>query len=131
METHLFTLVLDSTNLKMKSLDSISSLPPIDLEKWLHGPALTPPQGEVPSFDSPSNKNHLAQIILTTGLVLSTFVVLIRVYSRLFCMKKFEVEDCEPPPMIVMDRKHGQQLLIFTLRIGLMVVGFVRHIHFQ
>lgn len=78
----------------MISLNSVSDLPSADLSIWLNGPALNPPVGEKPNFDHPANKNHLAQVVLITGLVLSTSVVLIRVYSRLFFLKRVEIEDC-------------------------------------
>ncbi|KAL7624923.1 hypothetical protein AAE478_004137 [Parahypoxylon ruwenzoriense] len=75
------------------SLDQISALPPAQQSAILNGPALTPPEGVVPDFENPPNQNALSHFSVAFCLIASTFAVLIRAYSRIFCIKKLEIED--------------------------------------
>ncbi|KAI1410706.1 hypothetical protein F5Y13DRAFT_70998 [Hypoxylon sp. FL1857] len=56
-------------------------------------PALQPPDGVIPNFDNPPNKNYIAQAVVPLCLVLTTIAVFLRVYSRIFFIKKIGVPD--------------------------------------
>ena len=43
-------------------MPDLSSLTPAELEQFLNGPALTPPDGVIPNFDNRDNKNYIANI---------------------------------------------------------------------
>ncbi|KAI0478179.1 hypothetical protein F4859DRAFT_513764 [Xylaria cf. heliscus] len=75
------------------NLDSLSSLPPDILRSVLEGPALAPPPGVVPEFKNPPNQNGLAYATVTVTVVLSSTFFIIKVCSRVFCVKKVQVED--------------------------------------
>ncbi|KAI1339863.1 hypothetical protein F5Y15DRAFT_71834 [Xylariaceae sp. FL0016] len=75
------------------SLDEISSLTQQQQSALLEGPALQPPLGVVPDFDSPPNRNDLAQATNALCLIATSVVVLIRAYAKLACVKKVEIED--------------------------------------
>ncbi|KAI0005770.1 hypothetical protein F4779DRAFT_597431 [Xylariaceae sp. FL0662B] len=63
-------------------------------EAALDGPALQPPDKSiVPNFDNPDNDNGLGYAIVTLCLVLGTLAFLIRTYTRIFRLKKLEIED--------------------------------------
>ncbi|KAL7621866.1 hypothetical protein AAE478_007366 [Parahypoxylon ruwenzoriense] len=70
-----------------------SSLTPAQLEALLNGPALAPPDGVIPNFDNPPNRNYIAQAVLPLCLVATTLAFLLRAYARLFCLKKIELPD--------------------------------------
>lgn len=77
------------------SLDQISFLPPAEQERILNGPALQPPAGIVPNFENPPSGNTLCRAVLTICLIISSLAVVNRAYSRIFCLKRVEIEDCE------------------------------------
>ena len=58
-------------------------------------PAAPPPPGVIPNFDNPPNNNELAIAVLATSIVITTSAFLIRVYSKVFCTKKINIEDCQ------------------------------------
>ncbi|KAI0424248.1 aldehyde dehydrogenase domain-containing protein [Xylaria sp. FL1042] len=59
----------------------------------LNGPALQPPPGVVPDFEHPWNLNSVG--LLTNALCLTSTLLAcsIRVYSKLFCSKKIQLEE--------------------------------------
>lgn len=77
--------------------DKIFYLSHFERAESLDGPALAPPPHVVPNFENPPNNNPLAHAILAVNLVFSSLFLLIRAYSKIFCMKRVEVEDCELP----------------------------------
>ncbi|KAI1078660.1 hypothetical protein F5B20DRAFT_546833 [Whalleya microplaca] len=70
-----------------------ASLSPEQLEERLNGPALQPPNGTISNFDHPHNNNALGYAVVSVCLTLGTLAFLTRVYSRIFCLKKLEIED--------------------------------------
>ncbi|KAI1097492.1 hypothetical protein F4804DRAFT_327449 [Jackrogersella minutella] len=70
-----------------------SSLTPEQLQALLNGPALQPPDGVIPNFDSRENKNHIAEAVIPICLVATTIAVFLRVYARIFCIKKIGLPD--------------------------------------
>ncbi|TVY39056.1 Satratoxin biosynthesis SC1 cluster protein [Lachnellula occidentalis] len=69
-------------------------LPPAALNAILNGPALEPPQGVVPNFNS---HDTLAVYILPTvlsGLALSTVFLILRIYTKYFITRSVLWEDC-------------------------------------
>ncbi|OTA94161.1 hypothetical protein M434DRAFT_394923 [Hypoxylon sp. CO27-5] len=71
----------------------LSQLTPAQLEQLLNGPALQPPDGVIPNFDNPPNKNYIAQAVVPLCLVFTSIAVFLRVYARIFCVKKIEIPD--------------------------------------
>ncbi|KAI1772243.1 hypothetical protein F4818DRAFT_180229 [Hypoxylon cercidicola] len=71
----------------------LSSLTPEQLEALLNGPALAPPDGIVPNFDNPPNKNYISAAVVPLCLTVTTIAVLLRVYARIFCVKKVGIPD--------------------------------------
>jgi len=71
------------------------SLTPAQKEEFLNGPGLRPPQGVVPDFDNPPNRNALGYSVLLLSICVSTIVVLVRTWVRIFCLRKFRLEDCK------------------------------------
>lgn len=67
----------------------------------LNVPALKPPPGEVSDFENAWNNNRVAQT--TNALCLFAVIVatLIRVYAKVFCLKKIQVEDGERPIQVL------------------------------
>lgn len=76
-------------------MSGLSALTPAQLEMLLNGPALAPPDGVIPNFDNPPNKNYIAQAVVPLCLVLTSIAVFLRVYARIFCVKKVEIPDGE------------------------------------
>ena len=59
----------------------------------LDGPALAPPPGVKPNFVNPSNLAHPELAVLQ--LAIATFVVVMRIYTKLGVLRKMQAEDCE------------------------------------
>ncbi|KAI1394175.1 uncharacterized protein F4822DRAFT_39584 [Hypoxylon trugodes] len=75
------------------SLDNLYSLPAAEQQIILNGPALQPPDGVLPNFDNPPNRNALGIGITTLCLSIWTIAFLLRAYAKIFCMRKVEIED--------------------------------------
>ncbi|KAI0023351.1 hypothetical protein F4780DRAFT_729424 [Xylariomycetidae sp. FL0641] len=73
--------------------DQLSSLSSEEQAVLLNGPALAPPQGVIPNFENPPNRDAAAQAVNCLGLVISSAVLLLRAYARLCCMKRIQIED--------------------------------------
>lgn len=58
-------------------------------------PALQPPNGTVPNLVDPPNQNTLVMSIVVLCLVITTILVLIRVWARVVVMKMVRLQDCE------------------------------------
>ena len=65
------------------------------LAELLASPALAPPEGVTPQFDSPPNQNELAYAVTTILSVVLTICVGIRLYARIGLERKFSLEDGE------------------------------------
>ncbi|KAI1779131.1 hypothetical protein F4818DRAFT_437924 [Hypoxylon cercidicola] len=75
------------------SLENFQSLSKAEQEVILNSPALEPPPGVIPNFINPANRNGLATFIGAICLILTTTAILIRAYSRMFCVRRIEIED--------------------------------------
>ncbi|GAP86916.2 putative ribosomal protein L36e [Rosellinia necatrix] len=62
-------------------------------EFYLKLPALQPPAGVIPRFDSPPNGNGLAIAVTAGAAGITTVAGLIRILTRLYCTKKVRFED--------------------------------------
>lgn len=70
-------------------------LSPAELQFALDGPALAPPSGVMPNFNSPPHNDRLAHGVLAICTVLSSFAIILRCYSSIFCVKKIALQDCK------------------------------------
>jgi hypothetical protein len=75
-------------------MEALDALPPAQIEQFLDGPALKPPPGVVSNFSDAPNRTALCVGITITCIVLVTLGAIIRLYTRIFCMKKMRLEDC-------------------------------------
>ncbi|KAI6084003.1 hypothetical protein F4821DRAFT_271385 [Hypoxylon rubiginosum] len=71
----------------------ISALTPEQLEALLNGPALAPPDGVMPNFENPPNKNYIAAAVVPLCLTVTTIAVLLRVWARVFLLRKVGLPD--------------------------------------
>ncbi|KAI1824075.1 hypothetical protein F4861DRAFT_507709 [Xylaria intraflava] len=75
------------------SLDELPSLPPAEQQEILNSAALRPPDGKESNFTNPENNNGLAFGIAILSITVSTLLLIIRTYTRVFLFKKFRLED--------------------------------------
>jgi hypothetical protein len=75
----------------------IHSLTPAQMAAFLNGPALAPPPGVVPNFVDPPNNNPLCFAVSILSITLATVMVLVRLYSKIFCTKQLRWEDGMSP----------------------------------
>ncbi|KAI1747955.1 hypothetical protein F4782DRAFT_543166 [Xylaria castorea] len=73
-------------------------------------PSADPPPGLMPNFDSPPNLNNLVRAVLVVVLVITSIVVLLRVYSRIV-LRRFDL------PTIL-------ALVAFALQLALIYIDF-------
>ncbi|KAH9897419.1 hypothetical protein F4778DRAFT_743523 [Xylariomycetidae sp. FL2044] len=66
---------------------------PAERAAILEAPALLAPPGVVTDFDHPPNRNDLAHLTNAICLIITAIVALIRVYVKIFCVKKVYLED--------------------------------------
>lgn len=76
------------------------------------GPAMAPPDGQTADFDDPPNDNPLALGAFMLMLVVSTLCVAIRIYAKLYVVRKMQPEDgmSAPKPWNATLRPHSAQL---------------------
>ena len=79
----------------MDALKLFHRLPPDYQKIFLEGPALAPPNNVKSNFTNPANKNEIGWAITAAGLGLATASILLRLYVKIFCIKKFQLEDCK------------------------------------
>lgn len=60
----------------------------------LNGPAMAPPSGVIPNFVDPPNIEHVIILVLVLCVVLQTLALLMRIYTKVFIIRKMAVEDC-------------------------------------
>ncbi|KAI1504749.1 hypothetical protein F5X99DRAFT_416452 [Biscogniauxia marginata] len=75
------------------SLDQVFNLALEEKQLILNGPALAPPEGIVPNFENPPNRNDLAEITSITCLTIASVGMLLRIYAKVFCVRRLEIED--------------------------------------
>lgn len=78
----------------MRSIN-LSNLTQEQRQDILNGPALPPPPGVVPNFESPHNSDHIAIAVNVVSLMITILVVYLRAYAKIFCVKKLRLEDCK------------------------------------
>ncbi|KAI1843003.1 hypothetical protein JX266_010856 [Neoarthrinium moseri] len=64
-----------------------------NLASLLAAPALDHPEGIVPNFDNPTNKNGLAWFVTTFCMAIATLCLLIRAYARIIMLKQPGIEE--------------------------------------
>lgn len=69
------------------------------MDAILNGPAMAPPAGETSDFTNPPNENPLAIGVLVTMIVISTLCVLVRLYARVYLLRKVQAEESEYSPL--------------------------------
>ncbi|KAI0476349.1 hypothetical protein GGR56DRAFT_465819 [Xylariaceae sp. FL0804] len=69
------------------------SLPPEGQKQLLDGPASQAPPGVEQNLTSPHNRNALSFGVTTTGIVISSLVVIMWSLSKALCLKKFHLGD--------------------------------------
>lgn len=75
-------------------MENFPNYPPDVQQEILNGAALTPPVGQISNFDDPPNHNTEALAVAVICISLAMMAGLLRVYSRLFVVKKVHLEDC-------------------------------------
>ena len=88
-----------------------------DLEALLAAPALPPPEGVIPNFDSPPNRNGLAYFVTAFCLVVLTLCLLLRAYSRTWRERKLHKEEGKTPARTT-DRLAPDQAALMFLSYG-------------
>jgi hypothetical protein len=84
-------------------------------------PALDPPNGVVPNFANPSNRNYLGYVTVIPSIILTSTVVLLRIYAKIRFSKRLDLEDCKFSSLVAI----FDELFLLT-GIDLIVVAFVR-----
>ena len=72
----------------------MSNPTPEQLETLLNGPALAPPPGVVPNFVDPPNLYRTGVAVQIVTLILSTFAVAMRLYTKARMMRQMAAADC-------------------------------------
>ena len=60
-------------------------------------PALQPPLGVTPNFNDPENIQSTIIATLAVTLGAATFFTAVRMYTKVFILKSFALEDCSSP----------------------------------
>lgn len=79
------------------SLEGVWNLPEEEREHILNGPALAPPPGVTPNFLNPENHNAAGHSAIVVCLCFVSILVPIRLYSKLFCLRRIHFEDSKVP----------------------------------
>ena len=58
-------------------------------------PAAKPPLGVTPNFINPPSEKDIIIAYTTIFTIIATFGVAVRMYVRLFIMRKIQIEDCK------------------------------------
>ena len=58
---------------------------------------LEPPEGIIPDFENPPKNNRIAAAAYTVMVAVGTFSIAIRIYGKVFLVRKVQIEDCMPP----------------------------------
>ena len=77
--------------------DMFDKLSPAAQNMLLEGPSITPPHGVEPNFVDPPNSNMIGWMVAIVGSVLCVGAMAIRMYNKIFYVKKVKLEDCMVP----------------------------------
>lgn len=81
-------------------MSAISNPTPEQLQALLNGPGLVPPPGVIPNFIDPPNLRHTAIAVQVVTLVLSTFAVAMRIYTKAYIKRQMAAADCMNLPFL-------------------------------
>lgn len=72
-------------------------LSPEEQKLFYQGPAMIAPDGIIPNFENPQNRDALGYGLTITGAALTTIAVAARLYPRLFMGRRItlRLEDCK------------------------------------
>ena len=73
----------------------MTATPAQKLQVLLDGPAMAPPRGLTSNFIDPQNRQHDIIVALTLCMTLAAIAILMRMYTKLFIIRKMASEDCE------------------------------------
>ena len=73
---------------------SIDFLHPLEKAIARDAPAAPPPPGIVPNFQDPPNLRAVGQFVIIFCFLLATAALIVRVYTKLFIIRRFTVSDC-------------------------------------
>lgn len=98
------------------------ALPPEAQEAILDGGAGEPPEGVEQRLGNPEKNNVTALVVLGISLFIIGVVFFIRVYAKVFVVKKLRVEDCKKSPFLNTPAKasFASTMLTISLVFGLM-----------
>ncbi|KAI0836348.1 hypothetical protein F5Y06DRAFT_273979 [Hypoxylon sp. FL0890] len=75
-------------------MENIGGLSPAEQEYLLlNSPGLEPPKGVTSNFTSPHNRNEIVVGVMIVGVFFAIVTGLLRLYSRVFVMRNFNLED--------------------------------------
>lgn len=60
-------------------------------------PLLEAPRGAIPNYEHPHARNDVTIAVTVVGLAFTTIIYTLRMYSRLFIIKRMRKEDCMYP----------------------------------
>lgn len=80
-------------------MSDLSLLPPQQQEAILNGPALQPPAGVDQNLDNPPNNNAIPHAVIPICLFLATLAILVRTYTKIFIVRRINVDDGESTPI--------------------------------
>lgn len=75
----------------------MSAPTPDEIQALLNGPGLKPPDGEDVNLTDPPNQFTTMIVVYTIYLALCTIAIAIRMYTKIFIIKKVNSEDCTRP----------------------------------
>ncbi|ORX94598.1 hypothetical protein BCR34DRAFT_499162 [Clohesyomyces aquaticus] len=77
----------------MRDLSFINALPPAQRAALLNGPAMKAPTGVLSNFEHPPNGNDIGIAVVIFSGIFCSFIVSLRLYSRVLYHKEVVVED--------------------------------------
>jgi len=57
--------------------------------------ALSPPPGVIPNFENPESRGHLVIIATAILLPITTFILALRIYTRVVLVRYLGSDDCK------------------------------------
>jgi hypothetical protein len=76
-------------------MENFHKLSPEEQRAFLLRPAMKVPPGVTQNLTDPPNRNHFALIVTIICLVICSLCFFIRVYARVFVVRRVKVEDGE------------------------------------
>ena len=60
-------------------------------------PAMEAPEGVTPNFVDPPNRNGMVNGVLTMFTVISTLCICLRMYAKVYVMRKMQLQESKAP----------------------------------